>query len=230
ADEWIGIRPGTDGLFVMSMIRELLLTGRIDEEYLVRYTNVHWLVVNNPDGAGHGLYVRDKKGMAQCWDGQSQALAPVSDVNAKPILSGEVTLPDGRKAVPSFQVMVEHFTDEQYAPEAVAAKTGIAAADIRRIAHELADVAFEQSIELDIEWTDSFGRKHATKLRHYVHGLAFVFPLIVTLALSAGSSPVNTVFSVLAAISAAIGIGIERWLFFAEAKHVITLYYGAKSA
>ena len=36
ADEWIGIRPGTDGLFVMSLIRELLLAGKIDEEYLVR--------------------------------------------------------------------------------------------------------------------------------------------------------------------------------------------------
>jgi anaerobic selenocysteine-containing dehydrogenase len=160
ADEWIGIRPGTDGLFVMSMIRELLLTGRIDEEYLVRYTNVHWLVVRNPGGADHGLYVRDDKGVAQCWDGERQALALSSDVEAKPILVGEVSLPDGRKAVPSFQLMVEHFTDDKYAPEAVAETTGIAAADIRRIAGELADVAFEQSIELDIEWVDSFGRKH----------------------------------------------------------------------
>jgi DMSO reductase anchor subunit len=73
-------------------------------------------------------------------------------------------------------------------------------------------------------------RKHATKLRLYVHGFAFVFPLIVTLAASASNSPANPVFAVLAAISATFGIGIERWLFFAEAKHVITLYYGAKSA
>ena len=30
--------------------------------------------------------------------------------------------------------------------------------------------------------------------------------------------------------SAAAGVLIERWLFFAEAKHVVTLYYGAPDA
>jgi sulfite dehydrogenase (quinone) subunit SoeA len=160
ADEWIGIRPGTDGLFVMSLIRELLLAGKIDEEYLVRYTNVHWLVIQNPGGADHGLNVRDENNVAQCWDGEKQALAANTDVNAKPILVGEVTLPDGRKAVPSFQLLAEQYLDDKYAPEAVAETTGIAADDIRRIAAELAEVAFEQSIELPIEWVDSFGRKH----------------------------------------------------------------------
>ena len=33
ADEWIGIRPGTDRLFVFSLIRELLLADRIDFAY-----------------------------------------------------------------------------------------------------------------------------------------------------------------------------------------------------
>ena len=31
----------------------------------------------------------------------------------------------------------------------------------------------------------------------------------------------------LAVIGAAAGLVAERWLFFAEAKHTITLYYGA---
>jgi len=160
ADEWIGIRPGTDGLFVMSLIRELLRAGTIDEEYLVRYTNVHWLVIQNEGGPDHGLYVRDENGAAQCWDGATQTLAVNTDVNAKPILVGEVVLPDGRKAVPAFQLIAEQYLDDQFAPEAVAEQTGISAATIRRIAAELADVAFEQSIELPIEWVDTFGRKH----------------------------------------------------------------------
>ncbi len=160
ADEWVGIRPGTDGLFVMSLIRELLRAGTIDEEYLVRYTNVHWLVIRNEGGADHGLYIRDENGAAQCWDGEKQALAVNTDVNAKPILMGEVTLPDGRKAVPAFQLIAEQYLDDQFAPEAVAEKTGISADTIRRIAAELADVAFQQSIELPIEWVDTFGRKH----------------------------------------------------------------------
>jgi DMSO reductase anchor subunit len=30
----------------------------------------------------------------------------------------------------------------------------------------------------------------------------------------------------LAALSASAGVLVERWLFFAEAKHTVTLYYG----
>jgi DMSO reductase anchor subunit len=31
-----------------------------------------------------------------------------------------------------------------------------------------------------------------------------------------------------AAVSAFAGVLTERWLFFAEAKHVVTLYYGRR--
>ena len=31
----------------------------------------------------------------------------------------------------------------------------------------------------------------------------------------------------LAVVSAAVGLVVERWLFFAEAKHTVMLYYGA---
>ncbi|MEK9947095.1 MAG: molybdopterin-dependent oxidoreductase, partial [Alphaproteobacteria bacterium] len=44
ADEWVGIRPGTDGLLVFSLIRELLLADQVDFDYLARYTNAGWLV------------------------------------------------------------------------------------------------------------------------------------------------------------------------------------------
>lgn len=160
ADEWVGIRPGTDGLFIMAIIHELLNAGKIDEEYLVRYTNVHWLVIDNPGGEDNGLYVRNEDGVAQCWDGEKGELALVSSIDAKPALVGEFKLPDGRIAVPSFQRMVERYSDTKYAPENVAEKTGVAAADIKRIAAEIAHVAFEESIELDIKWTDWAGRKH----------------------------------------------------------------------
>ena len=51
ADEWIGIRPGTDGLFVGALIHELLDSQKIDGEYLLRYTNSPWLIIENPGGA-----------------------------------------------------------------------------------------------------------------------------------------------------------------------------------
>jgi DMSO reductase anchor subunit len=36
--------------------------------------------------------------------------------------------------------------------------------------------------------------------------------------------------SILAAMSISLGLITERWLFFSEARHVVTLYYGAQAA
>ena len=41
------------------------------------------------------------------------------------------------------------------------------------------------------------------------------------------SGPGAAIMAVLAVLSAGLGVGVERWLFFAEAKHTVTLYYGA---
>src|SRR5207237_4993020 len=49
ADEWIGIRPGTDGLFVLSLVHELLCADKIDFDYLGRYTNAGWLVIRSEE-------------------------------------------------------------------------------------------------------------------------------------------------------------------------------------
>ena len=32
--------------------------------------------------------------------------------------------------------------------------------------------------------------------------------------------------ALVAVVAAAVGVFFERWLFFAEAQHVVTLYYG----
>ncbi len=48
ADEWIGIRPGTDGLFILALVHELLRLGRVDLDYLARLTDAGWLVVDAP--------------------------------------------------------------------------------------------------------------------------------------------------------------------------------------
>ncbi|MEQ9175743.1 MAG: molybdopterin-dependent oxidoreductase, partial [Alphaproteobacteria bacterium] len=45
-------------------------------------------------------------------------------------------------------------------PDAVAEETGIPVETIRRVAAELAHVAFEETIEIDQPWTDWAGRKH----------------------------------------------------------------------
>ena len=161
ADEWIGIRPGTDGLFVGALIRELLLHDRIDFDYLVKYTNAHYLVVRNPGAADDGLFARDAKGNPLCWDTRSRGARAASEIDIAPAIAGEFTLPDGRRATPAFQLLAQRFLAGEYAAENVAAQCGVDAATIRRVAAELADTAFKQEIRLPQRWTDSHGREHA---------------------------------------------------------------------
>ena len=72
-------------------------------------------------------------------------------------------------------------------------------------------------------------RRHAAKLRRYVLAAAFLAAALV-LASGITSGPPAVVFAVLATLVAAFAVLVERWLFFAEAQHVSTLYYGASAA
>ena len=68
-------------------------------------------------------------------------------------------------------------------------------------------------------------RKHAARLRRVALATGLILPAaLIALAWLAGGA-VATGFMVLAAASAAIGILIDRWLFFAEAKHTVMNYY-----
>ncbi|TPG18467.1 formate dehydrogenase [Sphingomonas koreensis] len=159
ADDWIGIRPGTDGLFVLSLIHLLLKSGQVDVEYLARYTNAAALVIRDPGAADDGLFVRDAAGGMLAWDRERGVVAPVLDPQLKPALTGDYDV-GGRRCVPSFVLLAERYLDDGYAPEAVAARCGIPAATIHRVAAELAHAAFEKAIELPIAWTDWAGRRH----------------------------------------------------------------------
>ena len=161
ADEWVGIRPGTDGLFVLALIHELLNADRIDFDYLGRYTNAAWLVIQAPGAADDGLFVRNEAGEPLVLEPSGSLSSSVAPGVASRLV-GEAILPDGRRAVPVFQLVAERYLDPGYAPEAVAETCGIPAATIRRLAAEMAHSAFEEEIELAVPWTDSAGRRHET--------------------------------------------------------------------
>ncbi len=161
ADEWVGIKPGTDGLFVGALIHELLTAQKIDGEYLLRYTNSPWLVIENPGGADDGLFARNAQNSALVWDSHSGTPMPCLSPDAEPKLFGRFTLPDGRKVVTSLTLIAERYASDEWSPDAVTERCGIEASTIRRIAAELARVAFEEQIELDVPWTDYAGRQHA---------------------------------------------------------------------
>jgi DMSO reductase anchor subunit len=67
-------------------------------------------------------------------------------------------------------------------------------------------------------------RKHALKLRNAVFLLLF----ITLLAL--GACLLTPWFSLVAALTVLLAVVLERWLFFAEAQHVVSLFYGAEKA
>ncbi|HEX7769348.1 MAG TPA: molybdopterin-dependent oxidoreductase, partial [Dokdonella sp.] len=164
ADEWVPVNPGTDGLLAGALIHELLRNDRVDLDYLVRYTNAHHLVVQAPGDADDGMVARDAEGHALCAarGSDGSVIARADAVDIAPLVVGEYTLPDWRRAVPAFQLFAVRFLSAEYAPDAVAASCGVAADTIRRLARELAEVAFEQSITLEQRWTDAWGREHAT--------------------------------------------------------------------
>ena len=74
------------------------------------------------------------------------------------------------------------------------------------------------------------GRKHATRLRRIALVIGFIVPAVLLLiALSLGlatGEPGAAALTVAAALLALLGLFAERWLFFAEATHTVTLYYG----
>jgi len=66
------------------------------------------------------------------------------------------------------------------------------------------------------------GRKHALKLRAIALGLGYVLPVALLLA------PFSHALALVAALSHLAGIAASRWLFFAEAEHLVGLYYGKR--
>lgn len=69
-------------------------------------------------------------------------------------------------------------------------------------------------------------RKHSGRLRQITQLLAFALPVLLLAIVFALPWPFAAVLSLLAAIVQFTGMLVERWLFFAEAKHTVTLYYG----
>ncbi len=159
ADEWVGITPGTDGLFILALIHELLKAGKVDLNYLVRYTNAPFLVNCDESSPEHGLFLRDDDGKPLVLDRATGKAVAWDRKGITPDLAGSWRHA-GATHRPVFQLLAEKYLDEAHAPEAVADICGVPAERIRRIAAELAHVAFEEEIVIEQPWTDWKGEKH----------------------------------------------------------------------
>ena len=160
SDDWYGVTPGTDGLLILSLVRELMRAGKVDIDYLSRYTNAPWLVIRNPGKANDGLFLRDGDGTPMILDRDSGKPMPHTDPKARVALHGEVAVKGGGTAVPAFMLMTEAYLTDEYAPETVATRVGISADRIRELAADLAAAAFEKEVVIEQPWTDWKGERH----------------------------------------------------------------------
>jgi anaerobic selenocysteine-containing dehydrogenase len=146
ADEWIPIKPGTDGALFLAIIHELIKQGLYDREFLVNYTNAAELVNLDEASDDYGMFVRTDEMEVEdgCFDPQNKLWW---DRNQD-------------KAVVVRQMLKERV--EEYTPEWAANITGIPAKTITRLAHEMGIVARDEKIELPIAWTDVWGKEHDT--------------------------------------------------------------------
>jgi len=72
-------------------------------------------------------------------------------------------------------------------------------------------------------------RKHVRKLRVLSYLFGLLLPMLLLMLAALSQAQFTIVCLALAAISTITGLLIERWLFFAEADHAVTLYYGNTS-
>ncbi|MBT9488477.1 MAG: molybdopterin oxidoreductase family protein [Rubrivivax sp.] len=167
ADEWIPIKPGTDGALFMALIRELITLGLYDRNFVARYTNAGQLVNQDEASDVFGMMLRNQDGDVvnplrhhNFWWWDRHTGRPVADhaEGSDPALFGAYTMPDGTPVKPAFQLLEERVRD--CTPEWAEGLTGIPAATIRQLAHEMGITARDHGIELPIAWTDWWGQEH----------------------------------------------------------------------
>ena len=161
ADEWVPIRPGTDGAFLLAVANEIIAQGLYDREFVARYTNGGQLVVSDRDSPRQGLFALDEGADSQnqlWWDRHSNQALLTHTPESDPALFGDFRLADGTRVQPAFQLLAERL--RPHSPEWAEGITGIPAATIRRLAHEMGITARDQKIELPIAWTDCWGNEH----------------------------------------------------------------------
>lgn len=167
ADEWVPIKPGTDGALLLAIIHVIIKTGLYDRDFLIQYSNAAQLVNMDENSSEYGMFVRFEVPPEEgCFDPQNKLWwdrelnKPISThtPGVDPYLLGEFTLPDGTLVKPSFQLLADRV--EEYTPEWAADITGIPAETIRRLAHEMGITARDEKIELPIAWTDVWDQEH----------------------------------------------------------------------
>ncbi len=143
ADEWVPIRPATDGALLFAMMHTLVHElGVWDADYLNRYTNAGYLI------GAQGKLLRSENGTPLVWDGVAGQAVPHDACDPAAVaLEGSFDTPAGAGR-PAFDLFKEQL--RQYPPEWAAPITTVDAETIRRLARDMAaHVKLGATIEID---------------------------------------------------------------------------------
>jgi len=130
ADKFAQLRPGTDIAFLGGVIRHLLETGAIQEEYVKAYTNAPFLLSAD--------YAFDE-GLFSGWDEAKRSYDKKSwgyDLDDKGFVKADPTLQDPRCV---YQAMKRHYA--RYTPALVSSTTGVPVKDFEEICKLIASTA-----------------------------------------------------------------------------------------
>ncbi|MGC8662096.1 MAG: molybdopterin-containing oxidoreductase family protein, partial [Nitrososphaeria archaeon] len=137
ADQWVPLRPGTDGALALSMMNVIINEGLYDSSYVLNYTVGPFLVrqdtmlfLRENDLAGNG----SKNYMV--YDTVTGQVLPYNAPDVKPALSGTYSTANGITVKPAFQMLSE--LASKYDPSSASAVTGVPASTIQYLAEQFA--------------------------------------------------------------------------------------------
>jgi len=122
ADEWVPIRPGTDGALLLALCNEIVAQGLYDREFVARYTNGGHLVSTDAASSQQGLIATDEDAdpinprypQNQLWWNRHSGRPVLSHTpGADPRLFGEYRLTDGTHVQPAFALLAERLKTQR---------------------------------------------------------------------------------------------------------------------
>ncbi len=111
---------------------------------------------------------------------------------------------------------------------ASSAESATGLGDLGRV--HLLEAPHSESNYLMQEMGFKIARKHAAKLRRLTLLAGFLAPFLLTALGQAAPGIPSLLAAIVSVPLLGFGLAVERWLFFAEAKHVVSLYYGESRA
>ena len=160
ADEYLGIKPGTDAALALGLIHVIFKNGLQDEAFIHKYTVGPYLVRTD-----NGAFLRENDLQADgtdrymIWDNFSGAARAFDTPENKPALTGTYSV-NGLQCKPSFQLLTE--LTESYTPEKASEITGIPSELIVRLAQRIG-AARSVSIMVHMGFTRTFYGDIATR-------------------------------------------------------------------